>query len=113
MASAIPFRVHTSIIPNIPQAYMPPLYRRARKLFKGGSQSGRGRLSTRSDRRVSVHSDWLCFPGCALGTDVCHWMFKTKVNMVQGQEDGPLTLTPLSGVFIKPEGSFPCVAQSH
>ena len=29
--------------------------------------------------------------GCALGTDVCHWMFKTKVNMVQGQEDGPLS----------------------
>ena len=29
--------------------------------------------------------------GCALGTDVCHWMLKTKVNMVQGQEDGPLT----------------------
>ena len=28
--------------------------------------------------------------GCALGTDVCHWMFKTKVNNVQGQEDGPL-----------------------
>ena len=28
--------------------------------------------------------------GCALGTDVCHWMFKTKVNMVQGQEDAPL-----------------------
>ena len=31
--------------------------------------------------------------GCALGTDVCHWMFKTKVNMVQGQEDGPLSQT--------------------
>ena len=28
--------------------------------------------------------------GYALGTDVCHWTFKTKVNMVQGQEDGPL-----------------------
>ena len=28
--------------------------------------------------------------GCALRTDVCHWMFKTKVNMVQGQEDSPL-----------------------
>ena len=30
--------------------------------------------------------------GCALGTDVCHWMFKKKVNMVQGQEDGPLSM---------------------
>ena len=34
--------------------------------------------------------------GCALGTDVCHWMFKTKVNMVQGQEDGPLALKVLA-----------------
>ena len=25
--------------------------------------------------------------GCALETDVCHWMFKTKANMVQGEED--------------------------
>ena len=29
--------------------------------------------------------------GCAVGTDVCHWMFKANVNMVQGQEDGPLS----------------------
>ena len=28
---------------------------------------------------------------CALLTDVCHWIFKTKVNMAQGQEDGPLS----------------------
>ena len=28
--------------------------------------------------------------GCVLETDACHWMFKTKVNMVQGQEDAPL-----------------------
>ena len=28
--------------------------------------------------------------GCALGRDVCHWMLK-EVNMVQGQQDGPLT----------------------
>ena len=28
--------------------------------------------------------------GCALGIDVCHWMFKKKVNMVQGQQEGPL-----------------------
>ena len=25
--------------------------------------------------------------GCALETDVCHWMFKTKANMFQGEED--------------------------
>ena len=24
---------------------------------------------------------------CALETDVCHWMFKTKANMFQGEED--------------------------
>ena len=36
--------------------------------------------------------------GCALGTDVCHWMFKTKVNMVQGQEDGPLRIN--ENIFI-------------
>ena len=29
-------------------------------------------------------------PGCDLGTDVCHWMSLKKVNMVQGQQDGPL-----------------------
>ena len=29
--------------------------------------------------------------GCALETDVCHWMFKTEVNMVQSQEDAPLS----------------------
>ena len=28
---------------------------------------------------------------CAMGTDVCHWMFKKRVNMVQSQQDGPLT----------------------
>ena len=30
--------------------------------------------------------------GCALETDVCHWMFLKKVNMVQGQEDAPLII---------------------
>ena len=37
-----------------------------------------------TDEPLCTVTDW------ALGTDVCHWMFKTKVNMVQGQEDGPL-----------------------
>ena len=44
-------------------------------------------------RRLAVTDESLCLvTGCALGTDVCHWMFKTKVNMVQGQEDGPLNI---------------------
>ena len=30
--------------------------------------------------------------GCALETDVCHWMCLKKVNMVQGQEDAPLII---------------------
>ena len=35
--------------------------------------------------------EFLCVvAGCAVGTDVCHWMFKKKVNMVQGQQDSPL-----------------------
>ena len=43
------------------------------------------------DCQHAVTDESLCtVTGCALGTDVCHWMFKTKVNMVQGQEDGPL-----------------------
>ena len=43
------------------------------------------------DCQPAVTDESLCtVTGCALGTDVCHWMFKTKVNMVQGQEDGPL-----------------------
>ena len=38
-----------------------------------------------------VIAEFLCMlSSCALGTDVCHWMFKTKVNVVQGQEDAPL-----------------------
>ena len=37
-----------------------------------------------------VTDEFLCMvSGCALETDVCHWMFKTKVNIVQGQEDAP------------------------
>ena len=49
-------------------------------IFKGFAWSGQGRLSTRSDRL-----DESLYPvtGCTLGTDVCHWMFKTKVNMVK------------------------------
>ena len=27
--------------------------------------------------------------GCALGTDVCHWMVLKRVSMAQGQQDGP------------------------
>ena len=44
----------------------------------------------REDCQHAVTDESLCtVTGCALGTDVCHWMFKTKVNMVKGQEDGP------------------------
>ena len=44
------------------------------------------------DCQHAVTDESLCpVTGCALGTDVCHWMFKTKVNMVQGQEDASLT----------------------
>ena len=39
--------------------------------------------------------------GCALGTDVCHWMFQTKVNMVQGQEDGPLNIVYFQRKWIR------------
>ena len=49
-------------------------------------------LSLAEDCQHAVTDEALCtVTGCALGTDVCHWMFKTKVNMVQGQEDGPLS----------------------
>ena len=38
-----------------------------------------------------VIDEFLCMVSCfALETDVCHWMFKTKLNMVQGQEDSAL-----------------------
>ena len=30
--------------------------------------------------------------GCALETDECHWMFKTKANMVQGEGNFPLKM---------------------
>ena len=50
------------------------------------------------DCQHAVIDESLCMvTGCALGTDVCHWMFKTKVNMVQGQEDGPLKLHKRKG----------------
>ena len=43
------------------------------------------------DCQQAVTDESLCtVTGCASGTDVYHWMFKTKVNMVQGQEDVPL-----------------------
>ena len=43
------------------------------------------------DCQHGVIDEFLCMvSGCALETDVCHWMFKTKVNIVQGQEDAPL-----------------------
>ena len=46
----------------------------------------------REDCQHAVTDESLCtVTGCALGTDVRQWMFKTKVNMVQGQEDGPLS----------------------
>ena len=45
------------------------------------------------DCQHAVTDEALCtVTGCALGTDVCHWMFKTKINMVQGQEDAPLSI---------------------
>ena len=43
------------------------------------------------ERQHVVTDEFLCMvSGCALQTDVCHCMFKTKVNMVQGQEDACL-----------------------
>ena len=46
----------------------------------------------RKDCQHTVIDEFLCMvTDYALGTDVCHWMFKTKVNMVQGQEYSPLT----------------------
>ena len=37
------------------------------------------------DCQHAVTDESLCtVTGCALGTDVYNWMFKTKVNMVQG-----------------------------
>ena len=44
------------------------------------------------DCQHAVTDEALCtVTGCDLGTDACHWIFKTKVNMVQGEEVGPLT----------------------
>ena len=40
----------------------------------------------------AVRNEFLGMAGCAFGTDVCHWMFKKTVNMVQGQQDGPLNM---------------------
>ena len=42
--------------------------------------------------------------GCALGTDVCHWVFQKKVKMVKGQQDGPfITTTALVGLVLVSE----------
>ena len=47
-----------------------------------------------------VIDEFLCMvSGCALETDVCQWMFKTKVNIVQGQEDAPLNCTKTTWFF--------------
>ena len=41
------------------------------------------------DCQQAVTDAALCtVTGCALGTDVCHWMFKTKVNMVKVKKMG-------------------------
>ena len=55
------------------------------ELVKGASWSSLGRLSTRSDKWVSVHGGWLCFRGqmYAIG-------YIKNVNMVQGQQAGQL-----------------------
>ena len=47
----------------------------------------------REDCQHRVIDELLCMvAGCALGTDVCHWLdFFLKVDMVQGQQDSPLT----------------------
>ena len=57
--------------------------------IKEPPRSGWPRLSTHSNRWVSV---WMV-SGCALETEVCHWMFKSKANMVQqGEGDFPLNI---------------------
>ena len=59
------------------------------------------------DCQHPVTDESLCpVTGCALGTDVCHWMFKTKVNMVQGQDDGPLRGFIVHGLQLKFEEVF-------
>ena len=55
-------------------------------MFKGASWSSLGRLST----PIVIDEFLFMVAGCALKTDVYHWMFLKKVNMVQGQQDGPL-----------------------
>ena len=52
------------------------------------------------DCQHAVTDESLCrVTGCALGTDVYHWMFKSKVNMVQGQVDGPLSKSAMLSVW--------------
>ena len=56
--------------------------------FKDESWFWTGRLPTRCDRWVSVHGGWLCFGDRCMSLDV-----QTKVNMVQGQQDSPLSMS--------------------
>ena len=53
----------------------------------GESWSGPGRLST-----AVTYELLRMVAGCALGTDVYHWMFLKKVSMVSCQQDSPLTI---------------------
>ena len=66
--------------------------------FKRASWFFLWRVSAHSDRWVSVHGDWLCFGDRCVSLDVLK-----KVNMVQGQQDGPLRnlgeMFSLSGVW--------------
>ena len=44
----------------------------------------------REDCQQAETDEFLCIvAGCVLGTDVCHWIFKTN-NIVQDQQDSPL-----------------------
>ena len=54
------------------------------------------------DYQHAMIDEFLCMvAGCALRPDVCHWMlgffvFFLNVNMVQGQQDGPLSKETIS-----------------
>ena len=74
---------------------------------KGASWSSLWRLST------LVIDEFLCIVTCcALGAYVRHWMFEKKVNMVQGQQDGPLITVSQwnpEGTEGKSQGQNSCV----
>ena len=54
-----------------------------------------------------VIDEFLCMvSGCASETDVCHWMFKTKVSMVQAQEDAILTTATFPLLWSKGSSDF-------